>query len=442
MNPAEQKRELQSFVDRWKAKEGNEQREANSFWIELAEIVGVRHPTRVLDFERKVRGRRIDVFYEDMGILIESKSRGVDLDKAYERGKDEGGDKRMVTPYEQAKWYAENLPYSISPRWIVVSNFDEIRIHDRNLDNPGSDYVSLRLDELPERAYLLSFFSDDSNSRLVKEKELSVKAGEIVGKLYKAFEGQYRNLDTDPKEQRSLNVLIVRMVFLLYAEDAGLLQSHQAFGNYLKDVPAGKLRGALKSLFDVLDTKEEDRDLYLEPELAAFPYVNGGLFADEDVVIPQFTEDMKLDLVLNASIGFDWKDISPTIFGAVFESTLNPETRRAGGMHYTSIENIHKVIDPLFLDDLKEELAGIEAVKTEKNRRMGLRRFQAKLASINVLDPACGSGNFLTESYTSLRKLENRVISDLYGDEAGTVGFGFEGDADPIKVSISQFYGM
>ena len=231
--------------------------------------------------------------------------------------------------------------------------------------------MSLKLEELPSRIHLLSFFADDSNSRLVKEKELSVKAGEVVGNLYKAFEGQYRNLDTDPKEQRSLNVLIVRMVFLLYAEDAGLLQSHQAFGNYLKDVPAGKLRGALKSLFEVLDTRVEDRDPYLEPELAAFPYVNGGLFADEDVVIPQFTEDMKLDLVLNASISFDWKDISPTIFGAVFESTLNPETRRAGGMHYTSIENIHKVIDPLFLDDLREELAGIEAIKTEKNRRGG-----------------------------------------------------------------------
>lgn len=198
-----------------------------------------------------------------------------------------------------------------------------------------------------------------SNSRLVKEKELSVKAGSIVGDLYRAFEGQYKNLGTDPREQRSLNVLIVRLVFLLYAEDAGLLQEHQAFGRYLQQFQAPQMRQALIDLFKVLDTPdgtggtENRRDAYLEESLAAFPYVNGGLFAEEDIVIPQFTEQMRHDLILNASIAFDWKDISPTIFGAVFESTLNPETRRSGGMHYTSIENIHKVIDPLFLDEFE-----------------------------------------------------------------------------------------
>lgn len=435
------KRAIKDFVDRWQKAEGNEQREANSFWIELAGLLGMRQPTRHLDFERKVRGRRIDVFYEDMGVLIESKSRGVDLDKAYERGKTDGGDKRMVTPYEQAKWYADNLPRSISPRWVVVCNFDEIRIHDLNLDNPGSDYVSVRLEELPEQIHLLSFFTDSSQSRLVKEMELSVKAGEVVGNLYKALEGQYKNLESDEHEQRSLNVLVVRLVFLLYAEDAGLLQSHQAFGKYLKTVEARRMRQALIDLFSVLDTKVEDRDPYLDPELAEFPYINGGLFADKDIVIPQFTEDMKVDLVLNASIQFDWRDISPTIFGAVFESTLNPETRRAGGMHYTSIENIHKVIDPLFLDDFKADLAKIEAIKVEKSRKLKLKAFQRRLASINILDPACGSGNFLTESYTSLRKLENRVISEL-SDDASTVGMTFEELESPIKVSIDQFYGI
>lgn len=435
------KRAVKSFVDRWQKAEGNEQREANSFWIELVEMLGIKQPTRFLDFERKVRGRRIDVFYEDMGILIENKSRGVVLDKAYERGRDEGGDRRMVTPYEQAKWYADNLPRSISPRWVVVCNFDEIRIHDLNLENPGSDYVSFTLEELPDQINLLSFFTDNRQSRLVKEKELSVKAGEIVGTLYKAFEGRYLNLDSDPREQRSLNVLIVRIVFLLYAEDAGLLQEHQAFGKYLKGIDASHMRQALMSLFQVLDTPVSERDPYLDADLAAFPYVNGGLFADEDIVIPQFTEQMKLDLILNASMQFDWKGISPTIFGAVFESTLNPETRHEGGMHYTSIENIHKVIDPLFLDDLKAELAAIEAIRVEKNRKLALRRYQAKLASVNILDPACGSGNFLTESYTALRKLENRVISDLSGDN-DTIGMTFEDVENPIKVSISQFYGI
>ena len=238
------KRAIKDFVDRWQKAEGNEQREANSFWIELAELLGMRQPTRHLDFERKVHGRRIDVFYEDMGVLIENKSRGVDLDKAYERGRDEGGDKRMVTPYQQAKWYADNLPRSISPRWVIVCNFDEIRIHDLNLENPGSDYVSVRLEELPEQLHLLFFFTDSSQSRLVKEMELSVKAGEVVGSLYRALEGQYKNLESDEREQRSLNVLVVRLVFLLYAEDAGLLQSHQAFGKYLKTVEARRMRQA------------------------------------------------------------------------------------------------------------------------------------------------------------------------------------------------------
>lgn len=273
----------------------------------------------------------------------------------------------------------------------------------------------------------------------MREQELSVKAGEIVGKLYRAFAGQYKNLETDAHEQRSLNVLIVRIVFLLYAEDAGLLQRHQAFGDYLKSFEAKHMRQALIDLFRTLDTPTAERDPYLDADLAAFPYVNGGLFADEGIVIPQFTEGMRVDLVLNASVKFDWKDISPTIFGAVFESTLNPETRRAGGMHYTSIENIHKVIDPLFLDELRTELAAVEGESIERNRKLKLRRFQKKLASISVLDPACGSGNFLTESYLSLRKLENRVIEDLQGDQ---MGFGLDGDAEPIEVSINQFYGI
>ena len=292
---------------------------------------------------------------------------------------------------------------------------------------------------MPERLHLLSFLTNYTNSRLVREQELSVKAGEIVGKLYRAFAGQYKNLETDAHEQRSLNVLIVRIVFLLYAEDAGLLQRHQAFGDYLKSFEAKHVRQALIDLFRTLDTPTAERDPYLDADLAAFPYVNGGLFADEGIVIPQFTEGMRVDLVLNASVKFDWKDISPTIFGAVFESTLNPETRRAGGMHYTSIENIHKVIDPLFLDELRTELAAVEGESIERNRKLKLRRFQKKLASISVLDPACGSGNFLTESYLSLRKLENRVIEDLQGDQ---MGFGLDGDAEPIEVSINQFYGI
>jgi len=458
------------FVERWQAEECNEDRQARSFWIELAQdvlgisnpthvldferkvkgrkidvfsfwielaqdVLGISKPTHVLDFERKVKGRKIDVFYEDMGVLVEQKSRGVSLDEKSVRSKKVGEE----TPYQQAKWYADNLPYSVRPRWLVVSNFDEIRVHDLDTEDPEHDYVTMTLDELPEQLHLLGFLTDRSASRLVKEQELSVRAGEIVGRLYKSLAAQYRNIDTDPVEQRSLNVLIVRFVFLLYAEDAGLLQEHQAFLNYMRNVEPEGMRLALMQLFEVLDTPEDQRDPYLSERLAAFPYINGSLFAKADIVIPQFTAQIKYDLLKEASQDFDWSGISPTIFGAAFESTLNPETRRAGGMHYTSIENIHKVIDPLFLDDLKAELAEIEGIKVEKARTLKLRQFQNKLASIKVLDPACGSGNFLTESYLSLRKLENRVLESLFG---GQMGLGFTGDANPIKVSIDQFYGI
>lgn len=434
MNTIEQKHAAREFVKRWKAMPCVEEEHSRSFWIELLQdVLGVSNATRVLEFERKVKGRKIDVFYEDMGVLVEMKGRGISLDEATVRSKKAGAE----TPFQQAKWYADNLPHSIRPRWIITCNFDEFRIYD--LEHPEDVFTPLLLAEMPERLHLLSFLTNYTNSRLVREQELSVKAGEIVGKLYRAFAGQYKNLETDAHEQRSLNVLIVRIVFLLYAEDAGLLQRHQAFGDYLKSFEAKHMRQALIDLFRTLDTPTAERDPYLDADLAAFPYVNGGLFADEDIIIPQFTEDMRVDLVLNASVKFDWKDISPTIFGAVFESTLNPETRRAGGMHYTSIENIHKVIDPLFLDELRTELAAVEGESIERNRKLKLRRFQKKLASIRVLDPACGSGNFLTESYLSLRKLENRVIEDLQGDQ---MGFGLDGDAEPIEVSINQFYGI
>ena len=434
MTTIEQKRAAQEFVKRWKAMPCVEEEHSRSFWIELLEdVLGLSNATHFLEFERKVKGRKIDVFYEDMGILVEMKGRGISLDKASERSKRAGEE----TPYQQAKWYADNLPFSIRPRWIVTCNFDEFRIYDQEKENQ-EEYVSLALDELPAQLHLLAFFANKGFSRIEREKQLSVKAGELVGKLYSQLSQQYRNIETDEHEQRSLNVLIVRLVFLLYAEDSGLLHEKDALLNYLKRFPADQMRQAVIDLFGVLDTPDAERDPYLPEYLSAFPYVNGGLFGSDDIVVPQFTDQIRLDLLLEASQGFDWSGISPTIFGAAFESTLNPDTRRSGGMHYTSIENIHKVIDPLFLDDLKAELAEIEGEKVEKNRKMKLRRFQKKLSNINVLDPACGSGNFLTESYLSLRRLENRVIESLQGEQ---IGMGFD-EESLIEVSISQFYGI
>ena len=353
MTPTEQKKAAKQFVERWKAAEGNEQRESNSFWIELCQgVLGIANPTHVLDFERKVKGKRIDVFYEDMGILIENKSRGVDLDEAEQRGKDKRGNPRFVTPFEQAKWYADNItPRSVMPKYIVTCNFDEIRIHDLDDEDAEDSFESIALDELPDQLHRLSFFVRKENSRIEREKALSVAAGEVVGRLYDALSAAYIDIENDVEEQRSLNILITRIVFLLYAEDAGILQEHQAFYKYMKNHQVEHMRMALRDLFDVLRTPEENRDRYLREELKAFPYVNGGLFAD-NIIIPQFDQNTRFLLLQEASVEFDWKDISPTIFGAVFESTLNPETRRAGGMHYTTIECIHKLTGPLFYDEL------------------------------------------------------------------------------------------
>lgn len=441
MNPAQQKANTKKFVERWLKEPGNEDQQSRSFWIQLLEeVLGIPNATHVLEFERKVKGRKIDVFYEDMGILIEQKSRGGgSLDEATVRSKNAGAE----TPYQQARWYAENLPYSVRPRWIITSNFDEIRIYDQDKEDPDQ-YETVLLENLVDESYRLSFFTNKKFSRIEQEKQLSVQAGEIVGKLYNQLSAQYKNIESDKHEQFSLNVLIVRLVFLLYAEDAGLLQHKDAFLNYMKAFDSSQMRGALIELFKVLDTPEDKRDPYLSEELLAFPYVNGDLYSDKiDIVIPQFTDQIRLDLLLEASQKFNWSNISPTIFGAVFESTLNPETRRAGGMHYTSIENIHKVIDPLFLNDLKNELSEIEGVKEEKNRKVMLENFQKKLASLNIFDPACGSGNFLTESYLSLRKLENRVIASLLGaDDDWQTYIAFDQKENPIQVSISQFYGI
>lgn len=442
MNNIEQTKNAKEFVERWTGR-GDEKQDAQSYWRDLlVNVLGVPSSTlaNFISFERKVQGGFIDAFIEDTGVLIEQKSLGIDLSKPQKQS-----DGSELTPYGQAARYAAKLPFSLRPRWIITSNFDTILVYDQEKDPSGQEPYEIRLCDLPNELYRLSFITDKANSRLERERELSVKAGEVVGKLYASLSSQYQNIQDDPNEQRSLNILIVRLVFLLYAEDAGLLQHHGALYDYLKPIPVPQMRQAIIDLFRVLDTPdgsggtENKRDPYLAPELLEFPYINGGLFSEENIIVPQFTDQIKLDLLVEASSKFDWSDVSPTIFGAVFESTLNPETRRAGGMHYTSIENIHKVIDPLFLDDLRKELESIEALKTDRDRKIRLKAFQKKLGTINILDPACGSGNFLTESYLSLRKLENRVIEGLIGEQ---IGIGFEGENNPIQVKLSQFYGI
>ena len=430
-----QKQAAKQFVKDWSGK-GYEKGETQRFWLDLVHTVfGIDNPMAMMEFELPVKtitkekgSDFIDGYITATKVLIEQKGSHVDLS-----AKARQSDGAELTPYQQGRRYAAGLPVSMTPRWIVACNFTTFEVHD--MEHPNDAPEVIQLADLEKEYTRLSFLVDDTNVHLKKELDVSIQAGEIVGVLYDKILAQYKDPD-NPDSQKALNKLCVRLVFCLYAEDAGIFGSKNMFHDYMQQFDSKDFRKALIELFEVLDTKPEDRDDYMDEDLAAFPYVNGGMFAGE-IEIPRINEEIR-DLILQrASDDFDWSLISPTIFGAVFESTLNPETRRAGGMHYTSIENIHKVIDPLFLNDLKAELADIKATSVAKTKKDRAYAFQDKLASLKFFDPACGSGNFLTESYTSLRRLENEALRIIYGGDRIIGEF-----ADPIKVSINQFYGI
>ncbi|HIZ94148.1 class I SAM-dependent DNA methyltransferase [Flavonifractor sp. An112] len=430
MTDVQQRAAAKEFTAYW-AGRGDEKQETQRFWIDLLRnVYGVAEPEKAIEFECPVKLDHvsfIDGYIKDTRVLIEQKGADIDLRRGYKQS-----DGSMLTPYQQARRYAGYLPHDKNPRWIVVCNFREFHVHDMNRPNDEPEVVTLA--DLEKEYHRLNFLVDTGDENIKKEMEISLQAGEIVGALYDTLLKQYKDPES-PETLKSLNALCVRLVFCLYAEDAEIFGGHGKFHDYMQRHQSDARR-ALMDLFQVLDTRPEDRDPYMDDDLASFPYVNGGLFADEHIIIPRLDETIVELILQRASADFDWSSISPTIFGAVFESTLNPETRRSGGMHYTSIENIHKVIDPLFLDDLRGELADIQAVAVETTRKRRLRDFQHKLAGLKFLDPACGSGNFLTETYISLRKLENEVLRSLSNQIV-------LGDfINPIQVSIGQFYGI
>ena len=441
-----QKQAAKAFAHEWSGK-GYEKGETQRFWLSLLHnVFGIDDPTKVMEFELPVKtitkekgSDFIDGYISTTKVLIEQKGSHVDL-----RAKARQSDGAELTPYQQGRRYAAGLPLNLHPRWIVACNFTTFEVHD--MEHPNDAPEVIQLADLEKEYTRLSFLVDDTNVHLKKELEVSIQAGEIVGVLYDKILAQYKD-PTNQDSQKALHKLCVRLVFCLYAEDAGIFGSKNMFHDYMEQFSASEFREKLIKLFRILDTKPEDRDPYEDEKLLAFPYVNGGLFGPScchpersegsDIEIPRITEEIR-DLILQrASDDFDWSLISPTIFGAVFESTLNPETRRAGGMHSTSIENNHQVIDPLFLDDLKQELADIKATSVAKTKRDRAIAFQDKISKLKFFDPACGSGNFLTESYTSLRRLENEALRIIYGDNRVIGEL-----ADPIKVSINQFYGI
>ncbi|MDN6398744.1 MAG: methylase, partial [Alkalibacterium sp.] len=434
MNQAEQRKAAKDFIERW-ADRGNEKQDSQSFWLDLLHnVYGIDNPTEYITFEDSVSNMMdstsfIDGYIEKTNVLIEQKGRHRDLNKGIRQS-----DGTYLTPFQQALRYSATLPYSRRPRWIVTSNFKEFYIYD--MEKPNSDPSIVKLKDLEKEYYRLEILIDKTNTQIEKETKVSIKAGELIGQIYDELIEQYHNPE-DPYSLKSINQLSVRLVFSFYAEDAGLFGKRRMFHDYLVDFDTRNFRHAIIEFFHVLNTKVEDRDPYLDEKLAAFPYVNGGLFEDMDIEIPQFTDHLRELILENASSDFNWSEISPTIFGGVFESTLNPEERRKGGMHYTSIQNIHKVIDPLFLGQLKEELNEIKQLKQHAAIKRRALEFQNKLASLTFLDPAAGSGNFLTETYIALRELENEALVLIHGDNVL-----LDTEADLIKVSLNQFYGI
>lgn len=431
MKANKQRQAAKTFAEYWKGR-GSEKSDTQKFWLSLLqEVFGVEDKDYI-EFEKKVPVNNvygyIDGYIPSTLVLIEQKSLGRDMKKGEQM--DFGG---IYTPFQQAKKYISGLPRPEHPRWIITCNFSSFFIYD--MDEPNPKPMEIKLENLPDEYNRLSFLVDSGDYHTRQELQVSIDAGAIVGNLYDLLLAQYRD-PNNPSSLHSLNMLCVRLVFCLYAEDAGMFHRNQ-FYDYLNQYKPEQMRKPLIDLFEILDTPYDQRDPYTERSLAAFPYVNGGLFSDKNIEIPLFTKEISDLLLESAGAGFDWSRISPTIFGAVFESTLNPETRRHGGMHYTSIENIHRVIDPLFLTGLQDEFAEIQKIRQEKARRSRLAEFQQKLASLRFLDPACGSGNFLTEAYISLRKLENQIIRLRYNEATS-----FGGEFSPIHVSIGQFFGI
>ena len=428
------KKELQEFAKRWKDR-GYEKGESVQFWIELQDALGYPYVHSTVYEHHLDNGGFVDAWLRDGSTIVEQKSLGVDLDKPEPR---QG---KMKTPLEQALDYVDELKPIDQPRYVVTCNFGTFRVYDRNAwsrSQLAAHPFEFSLAELVEHPEYLSFLTDPVNARLEKERDISIKAGEAIGRLYDRLAACY--IDPESEESRhSLNVLCVRIVFCLFCEDADLFDRN-AFYNYLNAFPASQMRGALKKLFAVLDTPLDERDPY-DTDVNVFPYVDGGLFRNP-VEIPNFDDETRRFLLEDISAGVDWSQISPTIFGGIFESTLNPETRRQGGMHYTSPENIHKVIDPLFMDDLENEFAAIrsDASLTPRQKKNRYARLHEKICGLSFLDPACGSGNFLTETYLCLRRLEDSILREL---RQGQTAFAFADEEESGKrVSLSQFHGI
>lgn len=437
------KADAEAFAKRW-AGRGDETQEGRSYWIDLFQnVLGVEDAVERLKFEVPVHtdsgsshAGYIDVLIPSASALVEMKGRDIDLDKKEVR---QG---REVTPAEQGRGYAVGLPLNQQPRYVIACNFREIRVYDRNV-NPlctGGDYLSLELEDLPKNLPALKFLSGGGSAPRSVQRAVSIEAGRIMGQIHNEIAALYHDPDSE-ESHHALSVLCTRLMFLMFCEDAGLIEPG-LFRDYVASVDGAHLRGALIELFGWLDTDDEARKAEYPTELLArFPYMNGGLFR-ERTQIPQLNEQVHYEILVSGCQEFDWSGVDPTVFGSIFEGALSHDTRRSGGMHYTSPENIHKVIDPLFLDGMKEELADILSKQNPSSRTRALRAFHDKLGSLTFLDPACGSGNFLTETYMCLRRLENTVLAELQKGGQAEISFEEVEQDSPVKVTLANFHGI
>jgi len=395
------------FSKRWE-NETSEDAEAKPFWVEFFNVFGIDRK-RVASFEEPVKklGDRqgyIDLFWKGM-LLVEHKSRGKDLDKAY----------------TQALDYFPGIKERDLPKYVLVSDFARFRLYD--LDN--STQHEFKLADLHKHIKHFAFIAGYRTQTIAPQNPVNIKAAERMGKLHDA-------LKAAGYEGHPLEVLLVRLLFCLFAEDTGIFQPASAFRAWIEErtAPDGSDLGAqLAQLFQVLNTAEDKRSKNLDEQIASFPYVNGKLF-EETLSIASF--DLGMREALLDCCALDWSAISPAIFGALFQSIMDAKARRNIGAHYTSEENILKLIQPLFLDSLWEEF---NRVKGNKNK---LFEFHKKLRTLTFFDPACGCGNFLVIAYRELRKLELDVLRIVHKE----TGSRFLDIHHEISVDVDQFYGI
>lgn len=424
------------FVEFWENHSKKEKQDDQTFWnMFLRDILDVETPERIIQYQKETDSDKtqwIDAYIKSTGVIIEQKSSGVDLLKKYLVANNE-----MMTPYEQAKNYDNNMNKSNKANWIITCNFDEFHIYDMN--DIRKEYTAIKIEDLPSCYDIFSFMINKEAKVHDLGETISKEAGKIIGNIYNEIEKLLKDADLlNERTSKHLNMFCVRLVFCFFAEDSGLF-SKGAFRDYIEKADINHLQSDLMELFKVLNMKE--RTPFLREDLRDFPYVNGELF-EETIDIPPLNDKIKSLILDDACDNFDWSKINPTIFGAIFESTLNPDTRRSGGMHYTSLENIHKVIDPLFLNDLTKEFADIRKSSQVNIKKKKYEELQNKISNLRFLDPACGSGNFLTETYIQLRKLENNILRELIILNKGQRSFFSSDCKDLIKVHIQQFYGI